>query len=709
MKVVAELTILVFLFLFSIPPLLVRKFSQDKHLKRPFWQFNDYNSVAIALVCLFISIVALNVVEPQPDISTPEKQIDFGKRRGIKQHEQVGYERKMLAQPDNLYYNFKALEVWNQNLEARRIALPESFFSRSTHPEDYYTRLLESPDSALKDAAHFGIAALRILRNSSKLEAEENIAKISDQSKPCIQYLKALMVEKTSPSSAVRYYKDEINNKGNIEQSVEWLSGYYYYNNDILSLINLNTHPYSSPYLSVFYKQFLAFRNNHYLEFLRLEFDYCFTKWNISGIVGAILIFLVWIFYILSIDVYERERIKHIVFTIVSSCVLTILISYYYHYEHVYLDINRTGELMNDFLYYTIGVGLPEEIVKIIPVLILLQFTKAINEPLDYIIFGSLSALSFAFVENTFYFDEDGLYNIHARALWTSVSHAADTCIITYCLMFARWHPAAKGITKNKLVMFGIGLTIASLSHGMYDFFLGKQFTEVWIIPFFIVLTSIVVYTSMINNGINNSPFYIKSKTLNTDRLGSLLASLLLGVIIFEYVCISYIYGISTGNEGLVMSLLTSWYLLLFLAMRLTGIDIFPGRWEKLKFLSSVNPVAIIMRKKINYANYIGKELLINGGRKNAVILKYLPLKGKIVRREAVSDYTGWMVVDIDKPITVGKKDYKQIWIRTSEENVPIINNSGVEVKLWILPESSHIKDEKTEADLIYIDRVLVN
>jgi protease PrsW len=705
---IAELTILIILLIFSVPPLLVRKFSNDKYLKRPFWQFNDYNPLVLGLLGLPVAVIFLNNINPQPDLSTADKKIDFGKRRGISQYEQVGYESKMLADQKNLLYHFKAIEARSKNLTSGKRILDETFFDKQvSDPEYYYNGLLKSNDKDLRDAGHFGIAALYILRDYLKPLAESNISEISDQEKPCVHYLKALLFEREDTDSAIYHYKKEIESKGNVEQSVARLSSYYFHKQDFLSLRNLNENALTHPFLDIYYK--LAFKEGHYLEFLELEFAYCFTKWNISGVIGAFLIFLIWIFYIMKVDLFEKEKMKHVLFVVLSSCVLTLLISYYYHYEHHYLGISKSSDWLNNLFYYVVGVGFTEEVFKIIPVLFLLAFTKAINEPLDYIVFGSLSALSFAFVENTLYFDEDGIYNIHGRALWTSISHAADTCIITYCLMYPKWHPSAKGWMKNTGLMFTLGLVIASVSHGVYDFFCMKQFQEVWIVRFLIVLTSIVVYTSMINNGLNNSPFYLKNKILNTDRLGALLATLLLGIIVFEYICISVIYGIETGNECLIMSLLTSWYLLMFLTVRLTGLDIFPGRWARLKFLSSINPVAMILFKQINYANYIGKDLVINGGRRDATILKYLPIKGKIIRREAIEEYTGWLVLEIDKPIIVGRKEYRQIWIRSSQDNVPMLNNPNAEAKICVLPEAYKEKIKKTEADLIYIDRVLVS
>lgn len=705
-----ELTIVVFLFLISVPPLLVQKFSADKRLSRPFWQFGDYNPLVISILVLFASVYIVNFINPYPNLSSPDEEIEFGKRRGLIEHVQAGYEDKMLAEPANLLWHFKALEARYDYSAPRRSADVITFFDhRVSDPRSYYDRLAESRDINIKDAGNFGIAALYVLRNTSLEFGKDYLRNISDQNKPAVAYLKAIIAEKERSDSAIYFFKQEIANKGNIEESVEKLANHFYWRADMKALAELNDDVRTSGYVPVFYKQTLAFDEYRFLDFLILEFSFLFSKWNMAGILAALFIFLIWLYYIHKIDLYEPERWKHVLFTILFSCALTILISYYYHFEHHYLDIRKTNELWDNLFYYLVGVAVPEEICKLIPVLVMLRFTKAINEPMDYIIFGSLSALSFAFVENTLYFDEDSIFNIHGRALWTSMGHAADTCIITYCMMIPKWHPRARGLMKNQAVMFLFGFTLAVFSHGFYDFFLLPQFRELWIVPFFILLTSIVVFTSMVNNCLNNSPFYYKSRSLNTERLGALLAAGLLAVIVFEYCCMSFIYGAETGNVALVYALLHSWYLLVFLATRLTGLDIFPRRWEKLKFFASINPVAMILRKKINYSNYIGKEILINGGRRNAPIVKLLPIKGRISRREAVDDNTGWLVVDIDKAILIGGRRYTQLWMHAMDENIPVINNPNAEVKIWVTREGAEDKENKTEMDFIFIDRVLVN
>ena len=67
------------------------------------------------------------------------------------------------------------------------------------------------------------------------------------------------------------------------------------------------------------------------------------------------------------------------------------------------LGFKKSGEVVNDLFYCVFGIGLIEETVKIIPFLLMLKFSRQINESIDYVIYASVSALGFAFMENLIY------------------------------------------------------------------------------------------------------------------------------------------------------------------------------------------------------------------------------------------------------------------------------------------------------------------
>ena len=124
----------------------------------------------------------------------------------------------------------------------------------------------------------------------------------------------------------------------------------------------------------------------------------------------------IWSLYIRSIDIYEPERLRYIILTFVLACFTVFLvfpISRLINSQGFVLN----GDGLNDFLYSVSTIGTVEEVVKIIPVLILLIFSSQINEPIDFIVYGSISALGFAFIENILYLSDTKLMALSGRLL----------------------------------------------------------------------------------------------------------------------------------------------------------------------------------------------------------------------------------------------------------------------------------------------------
>ena len=118
----------------------------------------------------------------------------------------------------------------------------------------------------------------------------------------------------------------------------------------------------------------------------------------------SLLISGVWLVYVVRLDIFDKEKKRHIALVLILSIILTSFASYPYQIIH-YLGFTDSLNPFKSFLYCVFGIGLIEETIKLIPLLIVLKFTNAIDEPYDYILYASASALGFAFVENTMYLD----------------------------------------------------------------------------------------------------------------------------------------------------------------------------------------------------------------------------------------------------------------------------------------------------------------
>ncbi|MCB0779423.1 MAG: PrsW family intramembrane metalloprotease, partial [Flavobacteriales bacterium] len=88
-----------------------------------------------------------------------------------------------------------------------------------------------------------------------------------------------------------------------------------------------------------------------------------------------------------------------------------------------------TGDLWDDLVYSVVAIGLVEEVVKLLPYLLIWRLTRQVDEPFDHLLYGSIAALGFAFMENTLYLESTRLTAVTGRALLASVAHMFDTSI----------------------------------------------------------------------------------------------------------------------------------------------------------------------------------------------------------------------------------------------------------------------------------------
>ena len=73
-----------------------------------------------------------------------------------------------------------------------------------------------------------------------------------------------------------------------------------------------------------------------------------------------------------------------------------------------------------------------------------MRLTRAIDKPVNLIIYGSISALGFAFMENLLPGSEWRLGAISTRASGAVVLHMTDTSLIMYGLFYSRYRVQKK-------------------------------------------------------------------------------------------------------------------------------------------------------------------------------------------------------------------------------------------------------------------------
>jgi protease PrsW len=382
-----------------------------------------------------------------------------------------------------------------------------------------------------------------------------------------------------SLSLAEFHFRKEIENKGNLNGAYSNLIQLLYEKGEEEELHILMKDKESNPYFPSWIRRSLNFKSFQPVSYIVTLLGSVTSGINTWGFLAAFLILASWVIYLRKLDIFEVEKWKHVIVTVVLGMVLCLFVYPLSDFNNLILGFALNGGVINDFFYCVIGIGAIEEFVKIIPLLLMLKYTNAINEPFDYIKYASLSALGFAFVENLMYFDESSLHIIHGRALTAVVSHMFDSSIIGYGIMLNqyKWN-------RDPYVNFFGFFTLASVAHGFYDFWMINQsVSDFRFITFIFLLVSLSIWNFFQKDALNHSEFFDEAKSIDRGKLQDYLLYSLAGVLLFEYVALVFKFGPALANKELMSSLYSGTYLIVFLSVSLSEIKLQRGNWAQSK------------------------------------------------------------------------------------------------------------------------------
>ena len=232
--------------------------------------------------------------------------------------------------------------------------------------------------------------------------------------------------------------------------------------------------------------------------------------------------------------------------------------------------MHPNGTYLNDLLYYVLAVGLIEESLKVLPVLLVVGLTRAIDQPVDYIIYGSISALGFAFMENLLPGAEWRPGIISSRALGGVILHMTVTSLIMYGLFYSRYR-----VKKKPLRYFLLAFGAACVLHGFFDFSAARGWG---VLGFLIMIYCIRQYGIFINGALNLSernPDQPQRKFQLTEYLCYSLAA----IIMLQYVMSAVKYGPSNANSGFLWTAFFSYFWLCVILVNFGSFDIRKRQW----------------------------------------------------------------------------------------------------------------------------------
>lgn len=220
---------------------------------------------------------------------------------------------------------------------------------------------------------------------------------------------------------------------------------------------------------------------------------------NLALAVAPVLIIIIYIYYK---DKYEKEPRGLLLINFILGAIVSIVIT-----TALYLGIDlifpRPDEtsVFEQFLKAFFIVALVEEFSKYVIVRYYAQTRADFNEPFDGIVYAVMVSMGFAATENIFYVLEGGAGVALLRAFTAVPAHATFAILMGYFMGKAKFG-------KRRITMNLIGLALAVLFHGAYDFFLFIDFVPgIWIGAFVSLIIGIVLSRKAIKRHQENSHF----------------------------------------------------------------------------------------------------------------------------------------------------------------------------------------------------------
>lgn len=314
----------------------------------------------------------------------------------------------------------------------------------------------------------------------------------------------------------------------------------------------------------------------------------------IISILLSLFIAWIWVDYFRLIDIYDKKDLLAIACTFILGFSFAYLVFPINDFMMDKSGINLGVSTWQDWWYSFIRVGMLEELVKIIPLFIILKiFPKEFNEPVDYLGFAAFSALGFSAAENILYFDHYGPFVVVGRSILATLSHMFDTCIVAYGLIWLIYR-------KNKqswlyLLLFYL---LASLSHGFYDFWLLSDKFEGWgwLVSVLYFMFTVSVFATMLTNAINNSKYFSYKKIVHSGKVTNRLLIYYSIVMAFSLLLITLTENVYFALFGSIYFLYKYGFIIVICIIRLSRFKLVENHWEPIRLelpfmLNSYSPI----------------------------------------------------------------------------------------------------------------------
>ena len=650
-----------------------------------------------------ILVILVNYVFDKPEFESLQEELKHYKALNDLPQQKKIYKALLEEDPFNVDYHYYFIQT-HFNLPKSNQSFNDSVSSRNDNKLiNHYNKLSKSLNEREVEIGLFG-KGLAFYKLELYEESFRCFIDLENQNLKYLNYLYSIW----NYNEREECYLKEVRCHSDNYLAYQGLADYYIQKSKPQEIVSLLQNEAVYDYLSNTHKRYAYFNTGQYFNYSIVVFERFINVIDVYGLLGALLILVIWFIYLVKIHKYLMKRLITAILVLILGMFFAFLTSLFTDFNRYVFDFYRTHNFFHDFYYCVVGIGLIEEFVKIIPLILVIIFTKKLKEPIDYIVFASISALGFAFIENMIYFEDSGLKTIQGRALTATVIHMFNSSLVAYGIVIGKF--AKK---KNVVLYFLLFYVMSAVVHGFYDFWLINEFAKTFsFITFIWLLMSMIIWVSIINNCLNNSYNKKVIWTYNPKKLNAFLLYSLSAIFLVEYILIGYKFGADIANTELQKDLSSGLFLLIFLTINLSKFDYIPNYWAPLKFWdwSLFLSIPRVDTKFFNLKEIIGSNVKIEAFINNNSFAKHLPIEGEVVKRELISWEKDWYLIKLKEPLNIGWKKQYFVLVKPKDGNEIFLESRNQIILVRLVNNIDHLsKKKKNKTDFPFLDFALTS
>lgn len=641
-----------------------------------------------AFFIILIGSIQIVKLIPEPVPISAQEFIDYGYNRGDEELENKGHRLLYMENISDPKVIYESMTYMNNHF---------ADFNHLMH--DTYDRGAKNTDAS--DMELFRAAVVKVAWGKYR-EGFDLLEQMTSDTMSVVNYLKGrYYYARGNGLKASEYFEKELAVANPYYEECFDLLGMTYQNlEEYDKMAIVANHPKALEFMNSSLMIEAFYRTGQLLNLSYVSIARVTVHFKPFILIGALAVMLVWLYYLFSVNPFEGKKNVIQTFSLIAMSSISLLLLFpifhgFFGYTLGFTDSNDS--FFQSLIYYTFTVGVVEELVKILPVALILFIDKKEWTPYKFVFYASVSALTFGTLENVLYFSWYGIDLIQARGLTSVVCHMMFSSIVAY--QFGRAHYLKEG---NPWLKGLLGLGIASLAHGLFDVFLGEP-VSLPFLSFLIFMFLVHIWSSMINYTINFSPYYDSELIKSKRSLKSILMCALLLIYVTEYFLLGLEQGPFVANDRLAASFFESGYLLLFLGITIGKIDFFKGYWGKLSLPSSVEDV--LLPKEIEELRIIGFRIRLFGDRNSPIFNKLLPNTAQVIARRVYNRSTKYYLIELDNHVAI-KKNLSSRYMVVKIKNYDAVVNMEhkTPVVVYFIKEATTFSSIKLESgSLVHI------